>query len=91
MHIGPVEASGVVVHEGMGSGVVFSSLLKGSLTRLETLDMWLEVRGDGRVERGWRFESCSIALFMCELGSRFEFQNSAISSWVFSISLASTH
>ena len=75
----------------MGSGCIFSSFLKGSLARVETLDICVEMSVGGRVERGWGLEKCLRVLFMNELGSGFELWNSAISPWAFSISLASSH
>ena len=48
------------------------ALQKGSLARVEALDMYLEVRVDGRVERRWGLEKRPRALFMCELSSGFK-------------------
>ena len=36
----------------MGSGSVFSSVLKGSSASVEALDIWEETSVDGRVEKG---------------------------------------
>ena len=49
--IGFEGTSVVVVRGGMGSGLVFSAA-KGSSASVEALDIWLEMRVDGRVERG---------------------------------------
>ena len=77
----------------MGSGVVFSSVLKGSLARVEAsdIDFGSEMRMGGRVEGEWRLEKRLKARLMRKLNSGFELWNSAISSWVFSMSLASSH
>ena len=75
----PEEASGVVEHGGMGSGFIFSLFPKGSSARVEAFDICVEMRVGGRVERGWRLEKHSKALFMCELSSGFKLWNSAIS------------
>ena len=37
---------------GTGSGLVFSSFLKGSSARVEASDIWVEMRVVDRVERG---------------------------------------
>ena len=47
-----MEASGVVVRGGTGSGSIFSSALKGSSASVEASDIWTEKRVDGRVEEG---------------------------------------
>ena len=67
-----MEASGVVMRGGMGSGCIFSLFPKGSSARVEASDMCSEISVDGRVERGWRLESRWKALFMYELSTGFE-------------------
>ena len=77
----------------MGSGFIFSPWHDTSLEVFKALDMYsvVEMGVDGEDKSGWRSERRSMFLFMCELGLGFELWNSAISSWVFSISLASSH
>ena len=85
--------TGVDRHGSMGSGLVFSLLASSTSECAEAWDIWLllETRVCNRGERGWELEWHLAALFMCELGSEFKLWNSAISSQVFSISLALTH
>ena len=52
MRNGAEGASGVVMHGGMGSGSIFSSVLKGSSASVEASDMWMEKSVYGRVKEG---------------------------------------
>ena len=80
-------------HGSMGSGFIFSLWSKVLLKVFKAWDMCLAigVEDGGRDERGSGLERHSVTLFMCELGLGFELWNSAIISWAFSISMASSH